>query len=146
MAMKRRANGEGDTDHQGYVWVSVEGEQRRQHVLVAEKAMGRLLPAGAQVHHINGNRADNRNENLLVCPSAAYHNEIHRKMRVRSMGGDPWTQRWCGKCQRLLSESMFAKKYATRFRSPCRECGLASSKTRSTAWRLARKTQAPAGF
>lgn len=37
------------------------------HILVAEKALGRTLPKGAEVHHVNEDRADNRNTNLVIC-------------------------------------------------------------------------------
>lgn len=51
-----------------------------QHVLVAEHALGRRLIRGREVvHHINGNKQDFRNCNLLIC-SNSYHRELHSKM------------------------------------------------------------------
>jgi len=59
-----------------------------EHILVAEKSLGRYLPDGSEVHHWNRIRSDNRPENLLICPSAAYHQLIHKRMRAHDESGD----------------------------------------------------------
>ncbi len=64
----------------GYVMVRMPSHPRArqngyvlEHVLVAEKMLGRPLHAGEEVHHKNRNRADNRSENLEVFSSHREH-------------------------------------------------------------------------
>lgn len=77
----RRPNGMGNINKGGYVDVRREGRRIYEHIWIAEQALGRRLPRGARVHHVNQNRSDNRPENLVICPTEAYHQLLHRRMK-----------------------------------------------------------------
>ena len=49
-----------------------------EHRVVAEEKYGRRLQDGEHVHHINGDKSDNRPDNLEICNSAT-HRYLHRK-------------------------------------------------------------------
>ncbi len=57
-------------------------QYRTEHLLIAERVLGRKLKKGEVVHHINGDKLDNRNCNLLIC-SNPYHGYLHQEMSRR---------------------------------------------------------------
>lgn len=70
----------------GYVTIRQgQGKYSYEHRLIAEKALGRKLKRGEVVHHLNGDKSDNRNCNLLICDSNGYHRWLHERMAMLYM-------------------------------------------------------------
>lgn len=84
-----------------------------EHVLIAEKALGKHLPQGVVVHHANRIRGDNRNGNLVICQDNAYHQILHARMRIRDAGGNPNTDRFCSVCKRVKPSESFHRTHFT---------------------------------
>ena len=72
----------------GYYKVRHNGKQVREHVAVAEKALGRKLPTGALVHHMDLDKSNNAPMNLVICPNDAYHLLLHRRTRALNECGN----------------------------------------------------------
>lgn len=70
----------------------------REHVFLAAKALGKGLPEGAEVHHVNGDRADNRPQNLVLCQDHEYHGLLDARSRARRKCGDA-RKRLCRYCR-----------------------------------------------
>lgn len=62
--LKRREKGSGAVNTQGYITVMIDGKYYQKHRLIMEQHLGRKLLSTENVHHKNGNKQDNRIENL----------------------------------------------------------------------------------
>lgn len=99
------------------------------HQLAAEAALGRRLPKAAEIHHVNGNRFDNRGCKLVICEDSSYHKLLHMRAKTLRLGGNPNTQRWCSACKRLRLITEMSMRDG-RPRSSCRECDRAYDSAR----------------
>ena len=89
-------------DAKGYEILSKKTRSRGPiflHVLIAENALGKPLPAKAVVHHANEDPSDNRNCNLVICPDEKYHNLLHIRIRAKKACGNP-NYRKCVYCKK----------------------------------------------
>ena len=94
-------------DVRGYVY---------EHILVAERKLGRPLRKGEIPHHKNEIRSDNRLRNIIVCPSVAYHRFLHRKKNSKlRKPGEPnpfvFCACDCGESFRYFDEENRPRKY-----------------------------------
>ena len=66
-----------------YKTIQIDGKQVRLHRFLMEQKIGRKLCFNEIVHHINGNKFDNRIENLEVV-SRSDHMKMHTEVADRS--------------------------------------------------------------
>lgn len=96
LAGKNRAkNGSGYIDQHGYHRRYADGKEKPEHVRIAEAVLGRPLPIGAQIHHIDKQRANNSNSNLVICPSDYYHKLLHMRLRALEECGNANSRKCC---------------------------------------------------
>lgn len=77
-----------------------DGRRTKQfHIVVAELCLRKKLPAGAIVHHVDGNPQNNWPVNLVICPDQAYHKLIHQRAdALAACGHADWLKcKFCGK-------------------------------------------------
>jgi hypothetical protein len=77
-----RQAGEGTLHTDGYWAYEIDGRVVLEHVLIVERAIGKRIPPGAQVHHVDQNRMNNATSNLVACQDSAYHQLLHRRQRA----------------------------------------------------------------
>lgn len=126
--------GSGTIDSDGYRKITVNGKVRFEHIVVAERALGRRLPCGVQIHHWNENKADSRGLNLVICPSAAYHKLLHKRARAYdACGHADWIK--CNICKKWDSPENVTQTQGSNFHLSC------SRKYQRSGWRVRNERQ-----
>lgn len=82
-------NGRGSTNTEGYHQVYSGGKLTFNHIVIAEKALGKKLPKGACVHHVDENKGNNNPSNLVICPDEKYHRLLHMRTKALAESGNP---------------------------------------------------------
>jgi len=72
----------------GYNQRKIKGSFVKEHRLIVERILGYKLPNSAPIHHVNGNRNDNRHENLVVCQDHKYHMLLHVRTEALEKSGN----------------------------------------------------------
>jgi hypothetical protein len=104
----RAKNGSGGITKGGYRLIRFNGASVYEHIHKAEIAINKKLPSIAVVHHVNGDKKDNRNTNLIICGSEKYHRLLH--MRTNALNnGKPAHYRKCPFCKRYDDPSTMVK-------------------------------------
>ena len=110
----QRMRGTGTVTRHGYVSIGKDKKKSQEHRLVAEAVLGKPLPPGAEVHHINGDKQDNRPENLVVCPDKAYHKLLHVRADAMDACGNP-NYRKCPFCKQYGDPAAMKHNKSSRY-------------------------------
>src|SRR3954467_11845304 len=109
----------------GYVAQGRRGERiSHVHRLRAEAALGKPLPPAAEVHHVDGDKA-NPTARLVICQDTAYHFLLHFRARIIAAGGNPNTERVCSRCKAVKPIGEFNRnkmRKADGLDNFCRRC------------------------
>lgn len=100
-----------------------------EHIVVAERTLGRLLKHGETVHHIDKNKLNNSPSNLIVFATTGDHTLFHSGCEIYK-DGDVWrairkTEK-CPACGKQFYVNGSRMKYKTHY--CCRECKMSVEK------------------
>lgn len=102
-----------------------DSRRRDIHRVTVEEALGRPLPLGAEIHHVDGDKHNNAPGNLVLCPSHLYHMLLHRRQRAQDLGYNLETHGYCYACKTAKAKEAFHKNKASPegITNICKICG-----------------------
>jgi len=109
----------------GYMMTKIYGHPRANngyvfdHILLAEKALGKYLPQNASTHHFP-NLSDWTH--LVICENESYHHLLHERYKAFITCGNPNLRRcWhCKKWDNPNDPDMYKQKNGSWFHRSCR--------------------------
>lgn len=96
----------------------------REHILVAERALGKFLPDKTEIHHVNQVKSNNTPSNLVICPDRSYHVLLHQRTKaIKACGKSTW--RPCKYCKQYDDPNAMAlfqehRQYTVFFHAVCK--------------------------
>jgi hypothetical protein len=120
----------------GYLFRTINGRTVYLHTEIAEVILGKPLPPEAEIHHINGDPADNHPENLVICPNHEYHMILHQRQRaLKSCGNANW--RPCHLCGIFDDPEAMRPHYKQFYHRHCMAQASRErrAKTKETSWK-----------
>lgn len=100
----------------GYIRVRINGKYIYEHRYIMENFLNRKLEKTECVHHINGNRIDNRVENLIVLEKSI-HDSMETKRRFQK--NPHWQYEGKERCGAIITERHRKGQLCKRVK-PCR--------------------------
>lgn len=85
----------GTLHYRGYWMISIGGKQILEHRHIMQQHLGRKLKRLELVHHINGNKRDNRLENLEVIDCGKHTTLHHKGVPKPKLRGNKYYSNFC---------------------------------------------------
>ena len=101
---------------------AIMGGYVQEHIIIAEKVLGKYLPENAVVHHINNDGLNNANSNLVICQDDEYHKLLHKRERaLNDCGHASWLKcKFCGQYDATENLKLIkSRKYGAGYHPKC---------------------------